>query len=90
MTKNYVCCTPYLSKHTSFDCVFLLHTFKMMTFPQMLFSIFQNLGFLGLGCWGGGGGGVKRGKMAQNDKKFVSLCLSGTVPHMIVVFGTHV
>ena len=29
-------------------------------------------------------------KMAQNDEKFVFLRISGTVPHMIVVSGTHV
>ena len=35
-----------------------------------------------------GGGGEQ--KMAQNDKKIVSHCISGIVAHMIVVFGTHV
>ena len=35
------------------------------------------------------GEGVKRQKMAQNGKKNVLLRISGTVPHMIVVFGTH-
>ena len=31
-------------------------------------------------------------KMAQNDKKRrkIALIISGTVPHIIVVFGTHV
>ena len=58
MRKKYVCCTPYPSKHTSFN-------------------------------WVGVGG--KGQKMAQNDQKiFVPLHISGTVPHMIVVFGTHV
>ena len=35
--------------------------------------------------------GFKGQKMAQNDKKnSVTLHISGTVPHMIMVFGTHV
>ena len=34
---------------------------------------------------------VKGQKMAQSDKKFcVSLQISGTVHHMIVIFGAHV
>ena len=49
----------------------------------MHFSFFHNFGFLG--CWGewGGGGG--------KWQKIMSLTLYlGTVPHMIVCFGTHV
>ena len=49
MSKNYVCCTPYLSKDTSYDC-FLLQKFKMMTF-QDAFFIFLKF------WWEGGGGG---------------------------------
>ena len=35
---------------------------------------------------------VKGEKMAQNDKKFMSVTLhiSGSIHHMIVIFGTHV
>ena len=33
--------------------------------------------------------GLKRQKMAQNDKMLVSLRISGTVYHMTVIFGTH-
>ena len=85
MTKDYVCHPPYLTKHTSLDH-FLLHKFKMMSYP-VAFFIFSKFWFSGL-LWGAGG---KEQKMAQNDKKqFVSLCISGNVPHMIVVFGTHV
>ena len=54
----------------------------MTSYPDAFF-IFSKFWFFGLL---GGGGGI-----AQNDKK---LCLSprilGTVPHMIMVFGTHV
>ena len=40
--------------------------------------------------WGGGEEG-KGQNMAQNDKKkFVLYHISRTVPHTIVVFGTHV
>ena len=62
MTRNYVCAsTPYLSKHRSYDRVFLLHKFKNV------FSIFFKFWFCGLL----GGRGLKRQKMAQNDKKIL-------------------
>ena len=65
MTKNYVCAsTPYLSKHTSYYRVFCCTSLKWWHL-QMLFSFLQNFGFL---CCQGGG--AKRQKMAQNDKKF--------------------
>ena len=49
---------------------------KIMAFP-----FFQNFDILG--CYGG--------KMAKNDKFLsASLCISGTLPHMIVVISTHV
>ena len=48
MTKGYVCAsTPYLSKHTSYDRVFLLHKFKIMTSPDLCF-IFLKFWFCGL------------------------------------------
>ena len=75
----------YLSKHTSYDRVFLLHKFKMMTSPNAFF-IFSKLCFSELLRWRE----LKRQKIAQNDKSSVSLCILGTVSHMIVVFGTHV
>ena len=49
MTKTYICHTPYLTKHTSFDCVFCCTSLKWWHL-QMLFSFFQNFSFLG--CWG--------------------------------------
>ena len=59
----------------------------MVTSPDVFFIFFK---FLFSGLLGEGGGGVKGQKMAQNDKTFfVSLHISGTVPHVIVVFGTH-
>ena len=61
----------------------------MMTSADAFFisSKFWFSGFLG---GGDGKGGGEWQKMAQNDKKVVSLCISGIVPHMIKVFGTHV
>ena len=47
MTKKICPSTPYLSKHTSYDCVFLLHKFKMMTSPDAFF-IFSKFWFSGL------------------------------------------
>ena len=61
---NYVCWTPYLSKHTSYDCVFCCTSLKWWHL-QMLFSFFQNLIF-----WVVRWEGVKRAKMAQNHKIF--------------------
>ena len=49
MTKNYVCHTPYLSKHTSYNHVFCCTSWKWWHFQMLLF--FQNFGFLG--CYGG-------------------------------------
>ena len=43
MTKKICASTPYLSKHTSYDCVVLLHKFKMMTSPDAI--------FISLKCW---------------------------------------
>ena len=68
MSKNYVCCTPYLSKDTSYDCVFCCRSLKWWHF-KMLFSFFQNFG-------GKEGGGVKGQKMAQNVKKILSNSVS--------------
>ena len=62
---NYVCRIPYLSKHTSYDCVFLLRKFKMMTSPDVCF-IFSKFWFL----WVIRGRGVTGQKMGQSGKKF--------------------
>ena len=48
-----------------------------------VFSLFQNFDFLG--CLGGAG--TKNGPKRQEILS-VSFCISGTVPHMIVVFRT--
>ena len=63
---------------------FLVDMCKMMTSPDHFF-IFSRFWFLGLS-------GCKRAKNGPKWHKFpsVSFLISGTVPHMIVVFGTHV
>ena len=66
MTKNYVCCTPYLSKHRSFYHVFC-YTRLRWWHLQMLFSFFQKCWFFG---WG-----IKGQKMTQNNKTNLSLYL---------------
>ena len=62
---------------------FMVHKCKMIISPGffLFFSKFWIFGFLG------GSNGKKWPKMT---KKLVSLRISGTVPHMIMVFGTHV
>ena len=63
--------------------MFLLQKFKMMTSPYA-FLIFSKSLFSGL---------LGRGKKAKNGpkwQKIISLCILGTVSHMIVVFVTHV
>ena len=62
--EKIVCAsTPYLSKNTSYDCVFCYTSLKC--YLQMIFSFFKCFGFLvcyGWGWWGGQ-------KMTRNNKK---------------------
>ena len=56
-----------------------------MVISPGIFSIFQNFDFLGCLGWGGGGG-----ERAKNDKKFcVAPYISGTIYHMIFIYGAH-
>ena len=77
MAWNYVReSTPYLSKHTSFDRVFCCTSLKWWHL-QMLFSFFQNFGFLS--CYnemGWGGGRVEGQRIVQNDKTNLSHSVS--------------
>ena len=61
---------------------------KRIISPGIFFFVFQNLIFGIIRKWVG----VKRAKHDPNDKKIlpVSLHISGTVHHMIVIFGAHV
>ena len=66
MTKNYVCCTPYQSKHTSHDCVFFCRSLKWWH----AFFIFLKFWFSGL-LGGREGGRAKNGPKWQKK-----LCLT--------------
>ena len=83
MTKNFVCYTLYFRNHIS-D--------KKIISPGIFFILFSKFRSSGsLGVWGV----VKEQKIAKNSPKWqkilsVSLCISGTIHHMIVSFGTHV
>ena len=81
MTKNYVCRTPNLRKHTSYDREFW-YTKKKNFISRIPFFFFFLILISRVVRE------VKVQKMAQNDKKFlcVSLCISETIPHLILVF----
>ena len=82
MTKNYVCCAQYLRNNTSW-LSFVVHKNKMIISPGIFFIISKFWFFGLLGGWMGK-------KWPKMTKKSVSLCISGTVHHMIEVFGTYV
>ena len=67
------CHTPYLRKYTSYDCDFFISPYKFFISSNLIFHVVS---------------GEKRQKMAQNDNS-ISLCISGTLLHRIVVFDTH-
>ena len=83
MTKSCVYRTPYLSKHTSFHLVFVAQVKKDDISRCSFYHHLMITGLLG------GGTGVKSKKCPNMTKKIVSLGISGTVPNMIVGFGTH-
>ena len=83
MTKK-LCCVLYLKNHTSYD----LHSWytygKKIKSLHMLFLHNTEILYFGVSS------GVKEQKMVQNDKKLsVALCISESIHHIIVIFGTH-
>ena len=79
-----VCHPAYLRNRTSSDHNFW-YTHIKWWYLQVLFSFFQNFDFLD--CCGG--------KRAKNGPKWTIITsathrISGTVHHMIVIFGTHI
>ena len=66
--KNYVCCTPCLSKHTSFYRGFCCTSLKWWHL-QMFFSFSQNFGFPGSEEGGRTGGRVKGKKSPKMTKQ---------------------
>ena len=81
MTKNSVHCTPYLRNYTSHDC----HLCLMMIFSDVFFTFLKILIF-----WVHRGAG--RGKKQSRMTKIMSVVLhiSGTIHHMIVIYGANV
>ena len=86
MTKKYVCCTPYQSKHTWYDCFFGVQVWND-DIPRCFFHFFEILI-----CWGVRGG-AERGGTAKNgpkwQKNFVSLYISGTIYLIWLWFSVH-
>ena len=82
MTKSSVCLTLYLKNHASYDCDFW-YMCKMMISPG-IFHFFKILIFWFLR-------GVK-GQILTSNYQFqsVTLYISGTVDHIIGIFGTQV
>ena len=78
MTKHFVCCTPYLRIHTSYDCHLWYTGLKL--YLQEIISFFQSFYFPG--CQG-----VKKGeKRSKLIKNFVMLDISRAIHHMIVIY----
>ena len=65
MTKNSVCCTPYLRNCTSYDC-HLWYTFVKWSYPQVFFHFFKILIF-----WVHRGWGEECKKQSRMTKKSV-------------------
>ena len=82
MTKISVCRAPYLGNHTSYDSHLWCKCVKWW-YLQVFLSILK--------FWFSGLSGLKGQKIAQNDKFLsISPCISGTIYHMIFLYGTHV
>ena len=77
MTKKYVCYTPYLRNHVSYDCHLWYKSVKW--YLSVFFSFIPNFDFLG--CWWG-----KRAKNVPKWQKIISVMLhiSGTIHHMVI------
>ena len=77
--NNYIRGAPFLWNSIPDDHDNLVHLCKMMISPGFFF-IFRGIK------------GVKEPKIAENDKKILSvkLHISGTIHHMILINGTHV
>ena len=80
--NNYICHTPYPRNSIAYDHDFWFTCVKW--YLWVFFSFFCNFDFLGFYR-------VSGQKIVQNDKKFCLLLLdiSGTIHHMIVIYGTH-
>ena len=81
MTKNSVCCAPYLRNQRSYDHYFWYINVKMIISPGFFF-IFSKFRFFALL------GGSKGKKWPKTHS--VAPFISGTMHHMIFIYGTHV
>ena len=83
MTNDSVFHAPYLRNHTSYDC-HLWYTSVKWQYLQTFFHFFKIFIFWVVRR-------VKRQKLTQNSKN-CSLCIisSGTIHHMIFIYGAHV
>ena len=83
MTKHSVCCSRYLRNHRSYDRHLWYTSVKWWYFQVLFFSFFKILIFWVVRS-------VKGHKMTQNGKIMsVTLHFSGTIHHMIFIYGTH-
>ena len=65
--------------------------YKRIVSPGIYFISFQNFDLWDHWGWGGGVGGLKEQKMAQNDKKFGQSHSTSQEPYIIIViFDTRV
>ena len=84
-------CTLYFRNHISHD-LYLWYTwmYKRIISPGNFFHFLWKFWFYFIWFWFSGSlwGVIKRQKMAKNDKKLsVSLVISGTIHHTILIFG---
>ena len=87
--KNSVCCTPYLRKHTSYDCDFW---WFFMISPGVFFHIFKYWFSWLLGGEGGRGKRVKKWPKMTKNSVHLTLCLRNCTSNyrqIVVIFGTH-
>ena len=83
--KSSVRHPPYLRNHISYDC-HLWYSFVKWQYLQKFFSFFQNFDFSGFSWWGWGR--AKNGSKWQQNLS-VALDISGTIHHIIVIYGAN-
>ena len=83
MIKNSVCCSSYLRNHTSY-VYHLWYTCVKGWYLQVFLFIFPNLIYWVVRGW--------KGKQWSKMRKVLSgsLNISGTIHHMIFIYGAHV
>ena len=84
-----VCGTLYFRNHISYG-LHLWYTcvYKRIISPGIFFIFLKKFNFRIIREWDGGGKRTNNGPKWQKILS-VSLCISGTLHHMILIFGTH-